>query len=183
MQPADPSFKQFINGESVRYSKLLALALILPFALSLAACSSASKNLESRLPGGGKNKQQALAVAGLAVDQQGQIKTVQDILFQPKSSKLREEAAYVVTDAVQYLLKHRRKTATIKGHTDAYGTEEENLNLSIQRAFAVRNAMIAAGIPAFRLEPLGVGEMRPVASNETEKGRTANRRVEIIFPD
>jgi len=123
-----------------------------------------------------------LAESGLVKDE-GRIKTRHDIYFNQGSDKISDEATYVVTDAVQYLLKHRRKTARIVGHTDEPGFEKDNLNLSIQRAFAVRNELIAEGIKAHRLEPIGKGEMRPIASNETADGRKKNRRVEIVFPD
>ena len=104
-------------------------------------------------------------------------------MFAPGSSQLPDQAAYVVTDVVQYMLKNRRLTATINGHADANGFEKHNLELSVQRAFTVRNAIIAAGIPAHRLEPVGYGETRPIATNESADGRKANRRVEIVFPD
>lgn len=153
----------------------------------IAACSVAFAGCSSLKGGGGSSRGSAeklnrLAVAGL-VREEGRIKTRHDIYFGDGTDTMQDGAEYVVTDTVQYLLKHKRKTATIIGHTDEPGWEKENMNLSIQRAFAVRNLLIAEGIKAHRLEPIGMGEMRPVASNETAKGRKLNRRVEIIFPD
>ncbi len=123
----------------------------------------------------------SFAASGLAQDGDGRLKTRDDIVFNPRSSALPGEADYVVTDAAQFLFKRKHSVARIEGHTDAMGREQANLDLSVQRAFAVRNALIAAGIEAHRLEPVGLGETRPVASNETPDGRKANRRVSIYF--
>ncbi len=130
----------------------------------------------------GSAKEQRLAAAGLVVSEEKRVKTRHDILFGPGSVKLPDEAVYVISDAAQYLVRNKRKTVSLVGHTDASGTESENMDLSIQRAFAVRNALIAEGIEAHRLEPVGKGEMRPMGSNESVEGRKLNRRVEIIFP-
>lgn len=157
----------------------LKLAIIVACALFFTGCASTKSGAGSSRTA---IKMERLAAAGL-VNEEGRIKTRHDIYFGAGSEQLNDEAIYVVTDAVQYLLKNRRKTAQIVGHTDEPGLESENLNLSIQRAFAVRNELIAEGIPAHRLEPVGKGEMRPIASNETAEGRKKNRRVEIIFPD
>jgi len=165
----------------VHRSKQFSLALLVPVCLFLGACSVAEKT--SSFFGGSSNSAEPLLGAGLAATEEGDVKALNDIIFAPGSSALPDQASYVVTDVVQYMLKNRRQTASINGHTDANGFEKHNMELSVQRAFAVRNAIIAAGIPAHRLEPVGYGETRPVASNESVAGRKANRRVEIVFPD
>ena len=162
-------------------SKQIYLALLVPVCLFLGACSVAEKT--SNFFGGSSKSSEPLLGAGLAATDEGDVKAINDILFAPGSSQLPDQANYVVTDIVQYMLKNRRQTASINGHTDANGFEKNNMDLSVQRAFNVRNAIIAAGIPAHRLEPVGYGETRPVASNESVDGRKANRRVEIVFPD
>lgn len=162
-------------------SNLISLAVLVPVCLFLGACSFSGKS--SKLFGDSSDSSEPLLGAGLAATEEGDIKALNDIIFAPGSSKLPDQASYVVTDVVQYMLKKRRQTATINGHTDAAGFEKANLELSVQRAFAVRNAIIAAGIPAHRLEPVGYGETRPIATNESAEGRKANRRVEIVFPD
>ena len=67
----------------------------------------------------------------------------------------------------------------IEGHTDSMGDDAYNLNLSRDRAFAIRQALVAEGIPASRISTQGFGEALPVASNSTSTGRQKNRRVEI----
>lgn len=73
----------------------------------------------------------------------------------------------------------------IEGHTDAYGGDDFNQKLSQERAESVKQYMInAMRIQDFRLIATGYGETRPVASNETEAGRTKNRRIDVVIkPD
>ncbi len=68
----------------------------------------------------------------------------------------------------------------VRGHTDAVGTDEYNMKLSQQRADAVRQALIDAGIEESRVRARGFGMMQPVASNVTEEGRRLNRRTTFV---
>jgi outer membrane protein OmpA-like peptidoglycan-associated protein len=79
----------------------------------------------------------------------------------------------------ELLLKHPKLTARIEGHTDSKGREETNLELSQQRADAVKQALIDRGVPAERVVTEGIGAARPIADNATSAGRRENRRVEI----
>ncbi|MBV1761923.1 OmpA family protein [Hoeflea sp.] len=71
----------------------------------------------------------------------------------------------------------------ISGHTDSDGSEADNLALSERRAEAVLDFMIAAGVPAERMDATGYGESRPLESNETDAGKAANRRIEFRVLD
>lgn len=67
------------------------------------------------------------------------------------------------------------------GHTDSVGGLQGNITLSKNRAAAVRQRLIAAhGIAADRIDAQGMGYLSPIASNQTEAGRDANRRVEAV---
>ena len=68
----------------------------------------------------------------------------------------------------------------INGYTDETGTDAHNLTLSDDRAKSVMAALVAAGIPAARLQAKGYGKTNPVAPNSDEAGKAANRRVELI---
>ena len=68
---------------------------------------------------------------------------------------------------------------TIEGHTDSRGDATKNQQLSQQRAEAVANWLIRAGVNTERLRVVGYGESRPIADNETEAGRAKNRRIEF----
>lgn len=67
----------------------------------------------------------------------------------------------------------------IAGHTDNTGAAQYNLELSRNRAIAVRQYLVQQGCEAGRIEALGLGMSKPVAPNDTESGRAQNRRVEI----
>jgi OOP family OmpA-OmpF porin len=73
-------------------------------------------------------------------------------------------------------------TVLIEGHTDSKGTTAYNMKLSQRRADAVRNFLLKEhGITAARLTSKGLGEAKPVTSNDTEEGRARNRRVDAVF--
>lgn len=67
----------------------------------------------------------------------------------------------------------------VAGFSDNVGSESANLELSKERADAVRAFLVKAGVPADALVAHGYGNVRPVASNATESGRFANRRIEF----
>ncbi|MEM0994175.1 MAG: OmpA family protein [Bacteroidota bacterium] len=94
------------------------------------------------------------------------------------------DTAYPVLEQVLIMLK-RDETVRIRiiGHTDATGTPEYNINLSTARAKRVQDYLIAKGIAAERLEFIGRGEEKPIATNGSEVGRQANRRVEFEVVD
>ena len=68
----------------------------------------------------------------------------------------------------------------IVGHTDATDDPEDNEELSLERAKAIKAALVERGIDAERLATAGAGEKRPVATNTTPEGRALNRRVELV---
>lgn len=69
----------------------------------------------------------------------------------------------------------------IAGHTDSSGRAVYNLSLSQQRAAAVRDYLVTAGVDPARLTAKGYGETRPIADNASAAGRAANRRIEFII--
>ncbi|HMS51179.1 MAG TPA: OmpA family protein, partial [Chitinophagales bacterium] len=69
----------------------------------------------------------------------------------------------------------------LSGHTDNVGLAAANQTLSVNRAKAVYNYLIAQGINANRLSYKGYGDTRPVAPNTTDEGRAANRRTEFTI--
>ena len=70
-------------------------------------------------------------------------------------------------------------TVHIEGHTDSVGSAEANQLLSEDRADAVREALIARGVPGERLRAHGFGAANPIADNDTPEGRATNRRIEL----
>jgi outer membrane protein OmpA-like peptidoglycan-associated protein len=68
----------------------------------------------------------------------------------------------------------------IEGHTSSEGTDAYNQGLSERRARAVVADLTSRGIAAGRLTAVGIGEKRPIATNNDETGRAMNRRVEVV---
>jgi outer membrane protein OmpA-like peptidoglycan-associated protein len=78
------------------------------------------------------------------------------------------------------VIRYQKTTLTIVGHTDSVGSESYNQNLSEQRALSVARYLESKDVNPMRLATLGKGEAAPVASNDSDAGRRANRRVEIF---
>lgn len=99
--------------------------------------------------------------------------------FQPGKAVLMPEAKQLLQQLARKL-KAGGKTWSIEGHTDNLGGEDGNLELSLQRAEAVRAVFRAAGIPAAKLGVKGWGSAKPLAANTGKNGRAQNRRIEIL---
>ena len=113
----------------------------------------------------------------------GVVVTLGDVLFASGESELKDAAAQNVTDVVDLLTAEPDKRIRIEGHTDSSGDAGFNLRLSEQRAQAVRDALVDAGISADRITVVGLGEDFPIAGNDTPEGRSQNRRVDVILLD
>lgn len=106
-----------------------------------------------------------------------------NIAFATGSAEL-SSSFYPSLDAVaDVLLKSPDTTLTIAGHTDSVGNADTNKQLSQKRADAVASYLVTKGINSQRIQAIGYGDTRPVAANDTEEGRSKNRRVVIqILP-
>lgn len=102
------------------------------------------------------------------------------VLFDFDEASLRPDAREVLDEIVEVLVFYETAPVVIEGHTDARGSDAYNLDLSRRRAEAVAGYLTDAGIDADRLSVEGRGEAEPVASNDTDAGRQANRRVEVL---
>lgn len=71
-------------------------------------------------------------------------------------------------------------TLRIENHTDSSGNAKFNQALTEQRALAVAKALVGKGVDCKRLLPVGFGETKPVAANDTAEHRAQNRRTEVI---
>ena len=89
-------------------------------------------------------------------------------------------AARVRVGAVAAVLREYNQTVVeVAGHTDNIGGQAFNQGLSERRAAAVADYLSTRGVQSARIGTRGFGETQPIATNETEEGRAANRRVEI----
>lgn len=128
----------------------------------------------------------ANTLRGVSVDANGcaiekQTVTLQNIAFDFNSARLRSSSNASLDEAVRFLGGESKVVLEIAGHTDSVGSDAANLKLSRERAEAVKNYLVAHGADAARLSAKGYGESRPIASNDSEVGRQANRRVEMII--
>lgn len=101
------------------------------------------------------------------------------ITFAPSSSDIEPGGLETVTQIAEVLRDCSTTRFEIAGHTDSQGRESMNLNLSQARADAVLNAIMSERVLTSNLRATGYGEAEPIASNDTEEGREANRRIEF----
>jgi OOP family OmpA-OmpF porin len=105
----------------------------------------------------------------------------QKITFEPSSVDITGAAIRVMDEIAEVLksCKSIEMEIEIGGHTDSQGREEMNRDLSQQRANAVLDALTARRVLTGNITARGYGETTPIADNETEDGREANRRIEF----
>lgn len=106
---------------------------------------------------------------------------VTPIQFEPLSAEIDPASDTVLTQLAQLLSQVPSNDFEVVGHTDDVGDEQENLLLSQERAQAVVDRLTELGIAAERMTSRGEGEAQPIADNETDEGRAANRRIEFVF--
>lgn len=103
------------------------------------------------------------------------------VTFDVDSAGLRPEFFEVLNSVVLVLEEYEKTVLVIDGHTDSTGSRSYNMGLSMRRAESVGDYLTAQGIEPVRLATYGYGPDYAVASNETEAGRQANRRVELTL--
>lgn len=126
--------------------------------------------------------------ASLEIEERGLVITLaNNILFDSGKAKIKEDA-YPVLDKISKTIKMKAsdKNIGIEGHTDnvpiKYSGWKSNRELSTARANNVYHYLVdTGGLEPSRLTTMGYGEYRPIASNDTEEGRSKNRRVEIVI--
>jgi outer membrane protein OmpA-like peptidoglycan-associated protein len=103
------------------------------------------------------------------------------LVFEKSSSELGYESGPVLDAVAAVLRAHPEASILIEGHTDARGGREKNERLSEERAAAVAVALMERGVEQPRVSGIGLGESRPIASNDSELGREQNRRTELVI--
>jgi outer membrane protein OmpA-like peptidoglycan-associated protein len=106
-----------------------------------------------------------------------------DVLFDTNSSAIKAGAysSGEIDRVAQILNRYPETRIKVIGYTDSTGSESYNLQLSEQRANAVKNALAIKNVNAARMTAMGMGESNPIADNSTEGGRQLNRRVSIVI--
>lgn len=157
-----------------RYSEMLVGVSFLTV-LGLAACASHT----------------GLTAAQIAVLRQNGFHPVDDgwelglsdkVLFASNSDKLNPATETSIGKLGHDLLSVQIGHLRVEGHTDSYGTDAYNNDLSLRRAQAVATVLESAGMQAGNVQVRGLGKQDPVADNNTPAGQSENRRVAIIVP-
>lgn len=99
--------------------------------------------------------------------------------FEQGSSRIAPSMARWLASLAEILAEFDRTAIVINGHTDSRGEAAFNQRLSDQRALAVAHALQQQSVDSRRLAAIGHGENKPIADNNAEDGRAANRRIEI----
>jgi outer membrane protein OmpA-like peptidoglycan-associated protein len=100
--------------------------------------------------------------------------------FEGNTTKLSADSSTAITSLATIIKAFNTAKLEIEGHTDNVGDPAQNRKIALERATAVKDALVKAGAPADRITVEGVGPDRPIASNDTEEGRAKNRRVELV---
>jgi len=106
------------------------------------------------------------------------------IEFQRGSARVDEDSTEILDRAVEVLREHPQLSIEIAGHTSSEGSYADNVELSKDRAAAVKAYLVGEGIDGSRIRTVGYGPDKPIAGNETAEGRARNRRIEFrVLPD
>lgn len=129
-----------------------------------------------RIAAGGKDLYDALSTEGRVA--------VQDILFATNSAAIDPSSSGILAEIAAMMNERPELKLLVEGHTDDQGGFQHNMELSGDRAAAVKAHLVDRnGIAPDRLETIGLGPTQPTVSNATEEGRAENRRVELVRID
>jgi peptidoglycan-associated lipoprotein len=99
------------------------------------------------------------------------------VFFAFDRSDITPEAQEILARQADWLRRYPNVTVTIEGHCDERGTREYNLALGERRAQAVKNVLVASGIPASRISTISYGKERPAVVGSSEEAYAQNRRA------
>lgn len=120
-------------------------------------------------------------VPSAPVLKQDSLITLSEFLFETNSYRLKKEQLNKLDSIAQFLSLNPTLEAGVSGHTDNVGTERYNIELSTRRAEVVAAYLIDHGATDDQVSFEGFGSSKPIRGNETEEGRSKNRRVEILI--
>jgi outer membrane protein OmpA-like peptidoglycan-associated protein len=127
---------------------------------------------------------QQMAGTGVEVVRQGDNITLDmpgNVTFAFDSASLNSQFYPVLDKVAETLKEYDKSVVEVAGHTDSTGSDSYNQTLSERRANSVADYLSSHGMPRTRMVTIGAGEAHPVASNDTEEGRSENRRVELTI--
>jgi peptidoglycan-associated lipoprotein len=174
--PAAPIRQRFIKGVKM-FKKFLCLmaALVLVSACDTMSSGDGSGGAGGHAGAGGPAKPGT---------QEDLVVNVGDrVFFAFNQSDLSSEARATLDRQAAWLKKYGSIKVTVEGHCDERGTREYNLALGERRATAVKNYLVADGIPAARVKTISYGKERPAVLGSNEAAWAQNRRgVTVVTP-
>jgi peptidoglycan-associated lipoprotein len=148
--------------------------------LLLAACSSAPEPAPAGPPGGaGIGGPGGIGSRNILPGSQQDLEASAGdrVFFAFDRSDITPESQQILERQADWLRRYPNVTVTIEGHCDERGTREYNLALGERRAQAVKNVLVASGIPASRISTISYGKERPAVVGSSEEAYAQNRRA------
>jgi len=151
-------------------------------ALTMLAACSGQKQRDADKPGGADARDRSAELIGHG-ELHGKLIGVvapslaDTVYFDYDKATLRPEAQKALAGVAHFMQQHTDLQVMIAGHADERGTREYNLALGGLRAVAVRNYLIALGVPAARLDTISYGKERPAVVGSDEAAWSQNRRA------
>ena len=127
---------------------------------------------------------QEMQGTGVDVQRQGdtiRLQAPESITFQTDSAEIQPQFRRTLSDIAASIQQYPNTAVRVEGHTDSTGSASYNQDLSVNRAQSVASYLAQSGVQPSRLQAIGYGESRPIATNSTPQGRAQNRRVEILI--
>jgi len=147
-----------------------------------AGCGAIGAGIGAYMDAQERELREELAGTGVRVQRNGdeiQLIMPGNVTFPTNADSVRPEFMPVLDSVARVLYKFTDTSLQVVGHTDSTGARDYNYGLSRRRADSVANYLSAQGVDRGRLVTQGMGPDRPVAGNDTEAGRSQNRRVEL----
>ena len=156
-------------------SKILAVVAVVAL---LGACESAQQGGAGASGAGGASASPSAAQTGprKGTNEDLQATAGDRVFFDYDKSTLKPDGRATLEKQAAWLKANPSVTVTVEGHCDERGTREYNLALGERRANAVKDYLVALGIPTARLKTISYGKERPVAVGSTEQAWSQNRR-------
>ncbi|MBF0275479.1 MAG: OmpA family protein [Nitrospinae bacterium] len=104
---------------------------------------------------------------------------IQNVHFDTNKHQIKPESKTRLNNVATVLKNNAGAKLNITGYTDSRGSDEYNKRLSQSRANSVKKYLVGKGAKAGNLSAKGLGEVNPVATNDTKEGMALNRRVEL----